>query len=232
MTLGKTTSEKVFTVLGIGLLILAGVNCLFAGETTYPARFFIERQAFWNDGKYFVKYTFMCTAMTLVDVIAVPWIFIRGVALHAARKDLADVVAPPGWDVEQRGRRIKFALLALACAPVWLVYTALALYAPDVLEPLGFFAGILLILIPGLPLLIPAFIFEALVPPRYVEGVLTSISHQGRGSSARTHLYVGTEEFKTTPKRAVGLVRGAPVRFVVSGFFGRLDRIEQPRAAR
>ena len=217
----------VMGVIGIVLGVIALIASFFvAGEDNYPGRFFIERQAYWNGGTYYVKYTFLSVLLTLCDLFAIPMIIIAGLgALMRSRSE--DPPAPMGWDTSQTGRRMKFIVFVLVATPLWLAYTGAAILAPDVLKPAGFLASILLIFVPLVPMAIPAFTFEALVAPRYVEGQLESIQIVTNKNASTAHLYIGGEEFQTQPVMVAGLTQGQKVGLVVSGFFKAVLRAER-----
>lgn len=199
------------SVIGIVALVVGVVAAIFvSGEEHYPGRFFIERQAYWNgDGKYYMKFTFLSGLGALM------------------RNRESDATPPLDWDLSQGGRRLKSAAFVLIATPLWLAYTGAALLAPEVLKPAGFMASLFLIFIPIVPMGILAFAFEALVAPRYVEGQVESLQIVTNKNSAVAHLRVAGIDFQTQPNVVTGLVQGAKVGLVVTGFFKAIVRIER-----
>ena len=139
----------------------------------------------------------------------------------------SDATPPLDWDLSQGGRRLKSAAFVLIATPLWLAYTGAALLAPEVLKPAGFMASLFLIFIPIVPMGILAFAFEALVAPRYVEGQVESLQIVTNKNSAVAHLRVAGIDFQTQPNVVTGLVQGAKVGLVVTGFFKAIVRIER-----
>ena len=216
------------SVIGIVAVIVGVVAAIFvSGEEHYPGRFFIERQAYWNgDGKYYMKFTFLSVLLTLLDVVVIPMIIVSGLgALMRSRE--GDATPPLDWDLSRGGRRLKSAAFVLLATPLWLAYTGAALVAPEVLKPAGFMASLFLILIPIVPMGIAAFAFEALVPPRYVEGQVESLQIVTTRNNAVAHLRVAGNDFQTQPGVVTGLAQGTKVGLVVTGFFKAIVRIER-----
>jgi len=109
---------------------------------------------------------------------------------------------------------------------VWVALTGVVAFSPDLLEPLGGFASILLIVLPTLPVA-PALLFEAIIPPRYVEGAIEGmrfVTHQDRTT---LHLDVAGQSFRMNPSliEGLGLGQGARVRLIASGFLRKVRRI-------
>lgn len=52
----------------VGLLAVLIGSFFVAGEEHYPGRFFIDRQAYWNGGTYYVKFTFLAVLLTLANI--------------------------------------------------------------------------------------------------------------------------------------------------------------------
>jgi hypothetical protein len=220
----KSPGSIVILAWGVVALI---ASFFLAGEEHYPGRFFIERQAFWNDGTYYVKFTFLAVLITLLDVVAVPVICFTGLqALLRRPPDLAPQ-PPPTWDVAQRGRRLKFGAFVLLGTPAWLAFTGAAVLAPQLLTPIGFIAGTLLIAIPIMPMALPTCAFEALASPRYVEGKLESVRIVENKNNRTAHLLIAGTEYQTHPDAVSGLPSGANVGLLVSGYLGKVLRLER-----
>ncbi|MFO0600216.1 MAG: hypothetical protein U0228_33210 [Myxococcaceae bacterium] len=210
----------------VGLVIALGLSFWLGSEDHFPGNFYISRQAMWDGGKYYVKWTFMLVLLTLSDVFAVPLILFSGLRALWRSNEPAKFTPPPTWDTKQVGRRLK-QVVGLGVASVsWAVFTGLAVFKPEVLDPLGFLAGLLLMIIPTMPMLIPAVLFDLLCPVKYLEGpVAVQVVQQGRNTT--TYLSVAGERFTTSPAVAAGFKDGTPVRLMASGFFSSLLRVER-----
>ncbi|MDP1825883.1 MAG: hypothetical protein Q8L48_21650 [Archangium sp.] len=216
----------------MGILIIVGfvvaliASFFVSGEEHQPGRFFIERQAYWNGGTYYVKYTWLTVLFTLADVVIIPLIIISGVGALMRNRD-NDSTPPLDWDTAQRGRRLKQVVFVLVATTLWVAYTGAAVLAPSVLKPAGFFASILLLFVPIVPVAIAAFTFEALVAPQYVEGQLESLQIVTDKNTSTAHLRVSGADYQTQPGLITGLAQGARVGLVVSGFFHTILRVER-----
>jgi len=219
-------SSAVLGGLGVLGLIIALVAAFFvSGEEHYPGRFFIERQAYWNGGTYYVKFTFLSVLFTLADLFVIPGIIIAGLMALLAKRE--ESLPPNGWDVAQMPRRLKFLASVLIGTPLWLAYTGAAVLAPQVLEPAGFLASMLLLFIPIVPMGLAAFFFEALVAPRYVEGPLEGVRLTRNKEVVTAHVMIGGTEFQTQPGMVEQLPQGTKLGLLVSGFFKTVLRLER-----
>lgn len=214
----------ILIVLGFVVALIA--SFFVSGEEHQPGRFYIERQAYWNGGTYYVKYTFLTVLFTLADVLILPLLIFSGLGALLRNRD-NDSTPPLDWDTAQRGRRLKHAGYALVAGTLWLAYTGAAIVAPSVLKPAGFFASILLLFVPIVPIAIAAFAFEALVAPHYVEGPLESLQIVTDKNVSTAHLRVSGGDYQTPPALITGLVQGARVGLIISGFFHTVLRVER-----
>lgn len=216
-----------FAIAGTIWGVIALVASFFlAGEGDTPGEFFISRQALWNGGTYYLKFTFLMTLFAVFDVVGVPLIIISGV-LRLLRGAQSIGEPPPSWDVTQAGRRVKQLALVAGLGVFWLGFTGLALFSPQTLKPIGFFASLLLLLVPTLPLFIPAVLFDALIPVRYVEGIVESVQVVQRGNNATAHVQLAGELLHMPPARVAGVTNGVRASALVSGFFGTVIRFEK-----
>ncbi|HEY2409085.1 MAG TPA: hypothetical protein VGI10_23935 [Polyangiaceae bacterium] len=223
MSAQKNLAHLLMQVVGItGGLVTLVASFFLAGEDYYPGRFYIQNQGLWDNGNYYVKFTFLLTWLTLLDVVVVPLIAVAGVVALIKRMASPTLSAPAGWDVVHVGRRLKFGLISLVCTPLWLVAMGVIIFSPEWLSPLGGLASVFLMLLPSLPMLIPALALDALIPPRYVVGVLEGLrTTTGRRNQTPTvHFRVGSDSYTTNPSSARGLADGMRVALVASGFFG------------
>lgn len=74
----KTLQGVLLVILILGGLAALVATFFLAGEDHLPGSFYIDRQAMWGDGRYYVKFTFLMTLLTLADVVAVPLILFAG----------------------------------------------------------------------------------------------------------------------------------------------------------
>lgn len=214
-------------VIGLvwGALTLVG-SFYFGSEDHQPGEFFIERQALWNGGTYYVKFTFLMVWLTLFDVVGVPLIVLSGFHSLATAKG-GPIEPPPTWDTKQTKRRVQqFALAVFLCA-LWGPFTLLAVMSPQKLDSLGFLASMLLMIIPIVPLLAPAVVFDLLLPVTYLEGQLTSLQVVKRGNNVTAYATIGTETITTSPAAVAGLRDGMNVGLLRSGFFGATLRMAE-----
>ncbi|MBL8913779.1 MAG: hypothetical protein JNM17_23960 [Archangium sp.] len=231
LTPGARKGSAVFAIVGTIWGVIALVASFFlAGEGDTPGEFFISRQALWNGGTYYLKFTFLMTLFTLFDVVGVPLIIISGVSgLLKGASSTADVIAepPPSWDLTQASRRVKQLGLFAVLTIFWAGFTGLALFSPQTLKPIGFLASLLLILVPTLPLFLPAVLFDALIPIRYVEGVVESVQIVTRGNNSTANVQLAGELLHMPPDRVAGITKGVRAAALVSGFFGTVIRFEK-----
>ncbi len=219
--------QTVGLVLVLGGLVVALIASFFlSGEDHLPGRFYIERQAYWNGGTYYMKYTWLTVLFTLLDGVIIPMLIFIGLGELLRNRD-ADSPPPLDWDATQRARRLKAVAFVLIASVLWLAYTGAAVVAPQLLKPAGFFATLLLLLVPIIPGVIIAFIFEALVAPRYVEGQIESMQILVDKNVSTAHLVVSGEAFETPAASVAHLAQGARVGLLTSGFFNTVLRIER-----
>lgn len=227
-------ASKTSPASAIGLFLLVGgvlaafiASFFVCGEDHYPGRFYIERQAYWNGGTYYVKYTFLTVLFTLLDVIIIPLIIFAGLGALLRNRD-SDSPPPLDWDTTQLARRLKTVAFVLIASASWAAYVGAAILAPQLLKPAGFLASLLILFVPIVPGVIAAFLFEALVAPRYVEGQLESIQLVADKHDSQTaHLVVSGENFELPPASIAGLAQGTRVGLITSGFFHTVLRIER-----
>jgi hypothetical protein len=227
-----TVQRQGGAVAAIGVVggIVALVASFFlAGEGNIPGEFFISRQALWGgDGKYYVKLTYLLTLLTVFDVVGVPLIIFSGLRAAFTAKP-PEVEPPPSWDLAQTSRKVKQFGTVVVLSIVWVAFTGVALFMPALLSPIGFFAIILLLLIPLLPMFIPAVLFDAVTPIQYVEGNVDSVHVTRNRNNVTAHITIGGRALQTTPDRIAGLATGMRVGALVSGFFNSVLRLEQRR---
>jgi len=224
---GKRNAWEWFgLVVGVAGGVTTMVASFFlAAEDHYPGAFYIERQALWDDNHYGVKLTFLLTWFTLLNLVVVPMLFVAGVAALARslRPPLAQ--APAGWDLQQTARRLKMGAAAVVLLPVWAVLTGIVVFAPEWLSPLGGFASILLLPVPILPMAGPALLFEAIIPPSYVEGVIEGMRVTRHRNRTTVHLHVAGRSYATVPGMAQGLGDGMHVGLLATGFLKKVRRL-------
>ncbi len=196
------------------------------GEDALPGSFYVQRQAFWNGGTYGVKFTWLLTWFTLLAAAALPFVLVLGVAVLVRRWVESPTDVPAGWDVRQTGRRLLLATAALGVLVVWASVAAVVVLEPDSLSPLGGFASISLLVLPALPL-VPALLFEALIPPRYVEGPIEGMQFTSYKDRTTLHLHVAGRHYTMSPSvtEGLGLGQGTRVGLVATGFFKSVRRI-------
>ena len=212
--------------LGVLGIIVALVAAFFvSGEDTYPGRFFIERQAYWNGGTYYVKFTFLSVLLTLANVFVIPGIIIAGLMTLMEKRE--ESLPPSGWDVAQTSRRFRLLGGVIFVTALWAAYTGAAIIAPELLKPAGFIASTMLIFVPIVPMGSAAFFFEALIAPRYVEGPLEAVWVTRNKNVVTVHVMVGGKEFQTQPGVVEQLPQGTKLGLVVSGFFKTVLRLER-----
>lgn len=224
----RSTWQLFGTVVGaVGAIVTLIASFFLAGEDYYPGRFYIGLQALWSNNEYYVKYTFLLTWLTLLDVVLIPMVFVAGLVAFVKGLDRPASPPPAGWDVTHAGRRLKMGAGAAVALPIWLALTGVCVFAPELFSPLGGFAFIFLIFLPVLPILGPALLFEAVIAPRYVEGVLESLRiTQTRQNQAPTaHFMLAGESYSTHPSNTRGLGDGMRIALVSSGFFRSVLRI-------
>ncbi len=212
-------------VMGAGAVITGIASFFLAGEQHYPGLFYIQRQALWDNGSYGVNFTFLLTWFTLLDLIAIPSMLVAGTVALVNRLGAPVTPAPPGWDLQQTGRRLKQGAVALVLLPLWVAVTGSVVWAPDWFSPLGGFASILLLLLPLLPLLGPALLFEAVIPPSYVEGVIEGMRVTRQRNRTTVHLFVAGRSYGTQPQATQGLAQGMRVGLLATGFFKNVRRL-------
>lgn len=220
------TGLLALAFIGGGLALVA--TFFVAGEDHLPGSFFIDRQAMWNGGTYYVKFTFMAVLLTLANFVALPLIVFFGAkALISPTQRAGAVEPPPSWDVAQMGRRVRQTIVLLVCVGLWLPFTLAAIFAPEKLSFLGFVASTALIFIPIVPMLGAAVLFDVLAAPQYVEGTITSLQIVRDRNNHTAHVMIGDENFQMPPARVTGLAQGMRAGLIVSGFFGTVLRIEK-----
>lgn len=225
MFAAQRKSSSVSTwVFGAWAVITLVAAFYFGSEDQQPGEFFISRQSLWNDGRYYVKFTFLVVWLTLFDLVAVPTML--GVAIHAlATFKPGPVEPPPTWDSRQLGHKVKQSVLTLVLAGLWGPYTGLALFAPEKLQPISIIAGVLLMSIPLVPLLVPAVVADVLLPIRYTEGTLDSLVIEKRGNNVVAEVTIGDDSFTTTPAKVAAVKQGQRVGCLRSGFFNTVLRL-------
>lgn len=218
-----TWGNVVSTVVGAVTLV---ASFFLTGEDALPGAFYVQRQAFWNGGTYGVKLTFMLTWFTLMAAVALPVVCVLGGVRLVCRLLAPATPSPEGWDLQQIGRRVGMAATAIALLLLWTVVTAVVAFMPDWLSPLGGFASILLLIVPALPL-VPALLFEALIPPRFVDGAIEGMRYTTYKDRTTLHLHVAGRRYTMPPSatEGLGLGQGMRVRLIASGFFERVLRI-------
>jgi hypothetical protein len=117
------------------------------------------------------------------------------------------------------------ALIGLVLLPSWVVITGIVVFSPEWFSPLGGFASILLLALPTLPMLGPALLFEALIPPSYVEGPVEGLQYVTHNKRTTVHLHVAGRSYTTHPAMAQGVGEGSRVGLVATGFFKNVRRL-------
>lgn len=210
----------------VGLLAVLIGSFFVAGEEHYPGRFFIDRQAYWNGGTYYVKFTFLAVLLTLANIIVLPGLVITGLTGLMKSREGAPL-APNGWDIAQTSRRFKLLGGVVFVSALWFAFTGAAILAPQLLKPAGFMASTMLIFVPIVPMACAAFFFEALIAPRYVEGALESVRLTQNKNVVTAHVMVNGSEYQTSPPLVQGWPQGTKVGLLVSGYFSTVQRIER-----
>jgi len=210
---------------GVGVVGTMVAAFVLASEDHYPGSFYIEREALWDNGQYGVQLTFLLTWFTLLNVVVIPMLGVAGIVSLVRRMTAVLPVAPPGWDAQLVGHRVKMGLLGLVLLPIWIAVTGIVTFSPDWLSPLGGFASILLLIVPTLPMLGPALFFEALIPPSYVEGSVEGLQYVTQKNRTAVHLHVAGRSYKTSPRIAQGVGEGSRVALVATGFFKSVQRL-------
>lgn len=214
---------KIICVAGAVLTMIA--SFILAGESYYPGRFYIERQALWDNGTYGVKLTFLLTWFTLFAVVLIPVLIVAGIVALARRLTVSPTPAPPGWDLQQTRHRVKMALVGLVLLPTWLALTGIVFLAPEWLSPLGGFASVFLLLLPTLPMLGPALLFEALIPPNYVEGAIERLHYVTRKNRTTAYFQVAGRSYATNPATVQGFGEGTRIGLLATGFLKTVRRV-------
>jgi hypothetical protein len=212
-------------VSGGGAVLALVASFFLTGEERYPGLFYVQRQAFWNDGRYGVKLTFLLTWFTLCGLVIVPVLFVAGAVALLKRLTASLPSAPFDWDVQLVGHRVKRGLGAFLLLPTWLVITGIVVFAPEWFSPLGGFASILLLLLPTLPILGPALFFEAVIPPSYVEGIVESMQVVTYQNRTTVHLFVAGRAYQAHPHVAANVREGSRIGLLATGFFKSVWRI-------
>ena len=210
---------------GAGGLITLLASFFLAGEENYPGLFYIQREALWGDGTYGVKLTFLLTWFTLLNLVVVPMLVAAGVVSLARRMSAVPSNAPASWDVQLAAYRVKTGLIGLVLLPIWVAVTGIVVLSPDWFSPLGGFASILLLIVPTLPMAGPALLFEALIPPSYVEGAVEDLRYVTHKNRTTVHLHVAGRSYATDPSMAQGLGEGSRVGLLATGFLKKVRRL-------
>lgn len=221
--------RPVHWALALAVLIpVAGISFWLGDEDHVLGAFFISRQGLWGDGMYSPKLTMLLVIMTVGGAAGVPLVFLG--ALKALWRESKPPLfeAPPSWDLVLVRRRMGLAAAAIVTAGGWLIFTGLAILAPEVLQPISFLATILLVAIPVAPVAVLVLLAEALVPNTYVEGTARVEVVESRNVTT-TYVHVGELRCQVPRALQAGLPRGIPARALGSGFLRRLLRIEALR---
>lgn len=216
-------------VVALAGSVITAVAALFLGsEGHYPGLFYIQRQALWNNGSYGRHFTILMTWFTLLDLVIVPLVFVAGFVALIRRLAGPVTPAPPGWDVHQTGRRLMRAAVALLLLAIWAVVTGIIAFVPEWFSPLGgTAAAVLLIILPMVPLLGPGLLFDAVIPPSYVEGPIESLQLIESKNRTTVHLYVAGRSYNASQKMTdgLGLGYGSHVGLIASGFSKTVRRL-------
>lgn len=208
-----------------GGVITMVASFFLASEDHYPGLFYIQREALWDNGQYGVKLTFLLTWFTLLDAVVIPMVLVAGVVSLIQRINAVLPAPPPGWDVQLARHRVKMGLAGLVLLPIWVMLTGFIVFSPESFLPLGGFASILLLSVPTLPMVGPALLFEAVIPPSYVEGAVENIHYTRQNNRVTVHLYVAGRSYATHPGVGQALSEGTRVGLVAGGFFKHVKRI-------
>jgi len=229
----KRSAWELFgtVVSAVGAVLTMIASFFLAGEDYYPGAFYIQRQALWDDGRYGVKLTFLLTWFTLLDLVLIPVLVVAGVVALGSRLTVLPRPAPPGWDLHLVGHRVKMGLIGFVLLPIWLAVTAVVIFWPERFSPLGGLASILLLILPTLPMLGPALLFEAVIPPSYVEGAVEGMHYVTNRNRTTVHLHVAGRTYTTGPTMVQGLREGSRVGLVATGFFKTVRRLAPLAAA-
>lgn len=76
-------------------------------------------------------------------------------------------------------------------------------FAPDVLSPLGSLASIVLLIVPSVGLVLVR-LFEALIPPSYVEGAIEGMQFTTQREHTTLHLYAAGRRYRLSPSAIEG----------------------------
>lgn len=209
------------------LIVVTLVAAFFlTGEKSALGLFFVDRQALWNHGRYGVNLTFLLTWFSLLATAGLPLVIAFGLVALIRRVAVPATPAPAGWDVHQLRRRASLAAAAFAVLVVWAGVTGIVVLTPEWLSPLGGFASITLMALPALPL-VPTLVFEAVIPPSYVEGAIERMHLTTYKSRTTLFLHVAGNRYRMTPSstQGLGLAQGTRVALIATGFLKNVRRI-------
>lgn len=176
--------RRLMAAVAIGLVVLTLPAALVVAIAEwFPTSLFIELQARWNDGYYYQKLTFLLTWFALVLVVTTPMQLLAGAA--SILRGLFRRSPPLSRGSHTKvllGRFVRLASGGVA-GFLSLLLVGICLIRPDVLDPIGFLASILLlaaVVAPGIALL---FFLDGLCPTEVVEGrvVAKPVIDVGRG---------------------------------------------------
>jgi hypothetical protein len=210
---------------GAGGVVTMVASFFLADEEYYPGLFYIQREALWDNGQYGVKLTFLLTWFTLMNAFVIPALVGAGMVSLYRRMTAVPLTAPPGWDVQLAAHRVKMAVIGIVLLPTWVVVTAIVVFSPEWFSPLGGFASILLLILPTLPMVGPALLFEAVIPPSYVEGHVEGLQYVRQKNRVTVHLHVAGRSYTAQPSVAQGVAEGSRVGLVATGFFKNVRQL-------
>jgi hypothetical protein len=222
---GKVPWKAILPSIGV-LLAPVTVSIWSMATQSYPALFFIERQALWDNGRYGMKLTFGCTFIYIIAAVVIPlWLLFSVIYRLLPAKDAPPSPGDPSWRELERHRRspyIAYAMLSAALAAL-LIYLFVA--RPEVFTPVPFLGSLGLI---GLPIALFAATGLAInsfgrveVYRGAVDAIEADVDPTGRRPVLHT-LKSGGRAFTITAESASQLAIGAEMRIERPPLGGRV----------
>lgn len=215
-------------VVAVLLVLSLPVAFVLAIGEWFPTSWFIQLQLLWNDGYYYSKLTFLLTWLSILVAILVPVEVLSGV-LRFGRgwlRQSADLSSASST----RAMLSRLVRLAGGCAggALSLGVLGICVVGPELFDPLGLFAVLLLfvgILGPPIALL---FVLDGLCPSEVIDGVVEGhpVVPQSRGAPIRK-LRVAGRDLSVPIDVWNGTPDGTRVRVVVSGYLGAYLAIDR-----
>ena len=233
----RTASTVLAPLLFLGGAIGSLVHAIVAtawSPALWPARWFIELQATWDDGRYSPKVTWALTWFHEIAVLAMAGVLVAGAARLVEARRLVSPEPPAGsWEPLERRSPARGAAVGalLIAAPAGVL--ALAATAPELLTPVSFLAILLLIVGPFAAIAGLVLLVDGLAPPEmHVGAVEDRAIVQGQGSSAPEHrVRVQGRSFQVTAATHDELGPGTWIRVEIAAVSGRVLGLDRRRTA-